>query len=80
MKFFLLVCNDHTVGDKLSQRMNNKEFRTLRKKTRTMNKIEENELREKVIFIDHKNHLYIGVCTIGGRGSLNKPTNKSKPL
>jgi hypothetical protein len=27
-----------TVGDKLSQRMNNKELRTLRKKTRTMNK------------------------------------------
>ena len=35
-----------------------------------MNKIEENELREKVIFINHQNHLYIGVCTIGGRGSL----------
>jgi hypothetical protein len=27
-----------SVGDKFSQRMNNKELRTLRKKTRTMNK------------------------------------------
>ncbi|KAK2354362.1 acid phosphatase [Trifolium repens] len=29
---------EYIVGDKLSQRMNNKELRTLRKKTRTMNK------------------------------------------
>jgi hypothetical protein len=37
-------------------------------------------IKGKIIFINHQNHLYIGVCTIGGRGSLNKPTNKSKPL
>jgi site-specific DNA-adenine methylase len=58
--------------------MNNKEH--YERIERTMNFIEENELREKVIFINHQNHIYIGVCTIDERGSLNKPTNKSKPL
>jgi hypothetical protein len=63
--------------------MNNKEH--YERIERTMNNIEENELREKVIFINHQNHLYIYIyiyiCTIGGRGSLlNKPANKPKPL
>lgn len=38
----------HFVGDKLSQRMNNKELRTLRKKTRTMNKTWREMNKEKV--------------------------------